>query len=97
MCDQTQDKPRFSHDCDRCNFLGRIGQFDVYCCPQHGNPTVVARSSSLGPDYASWPLHLLKSNRNDLKNVTPDFVACLLAIARRCPTNILLFTTPVPE
>lgn len=51
--------PQFTHDCESCIFLGRYvdtyssvrKDFDLYVCP--GEPTVVARYSSEGPDYNS--------------------------------------------
>ncbi len=46
------DKPRFTHDCSSCIFLGRFGDYDLY---HHtiGIETVVARYGSEGPDYTS--------------------------------------------
>lgn len=46
-------KPRYKHDCKSCTFLGLLQEFDIYTCPQRGNPTIVARFSSKGPDYFS--------------------------------------------
>lgn len=48
--------PQFEHDCDGCEFLGTTGRWakrkaDFYFCP--GEPTVIARYSSDGPDYSS--------------------------------------------
>ena len=48
-------KPLFSHDCDVCTYLGTVNGEDLYHCGT-GDPdrdTVIARSSSEGPDYAS--------------------------------------------
>jgi len=45
-------KPKFTHDCNCCRFLGTHEEQDLYYC--HGNiPTVIARHSSDGPDYTS--------------------------------------------
>lgn len=46
------DKPRFTHDCATCVYLGRFGDYDLY---HHatGIETVVARYGSDGPDYTS--------------------------------------------
>lgn len=45
--------PRYKHDCNRCVYLGHLQEFDLYACPQGGNPTIVARFSSKGGDYFS--------------------------------------------
>jgi len=42
---------RFEHDCDDCVYLGQYKAYDLYCCVKE--PTVIARFSSDGPDYAS--------------------------------------------
>jgi len=49
----TSDKPRYEHDCKVCKYLGHLQEYDIYVCPQQGNPTVVARFSSKGRDYLS--------------------------------------------
>ena len=46
-------KPRFTHDCKVCRFVGFFSDYDLYICPQGGNPTLVARFSNKGPDYLS--------------------------------------------
>jgi hypothetical protein len=46
-------KPRYEHDCPKCTYLGSLQEFDIYTCPQGGNPTIVARFSGKGPDYFS--------------------------------------------
>jgi len=35
------EKARFTHDCDKCNYLGRHNEFDLYFCATE--PTVIAR------------------------------------------------------
>ena len=48
--------PAFKHDCDACTFLGTYDEHDLYHCvgPVHQvGPTVIARWSDHGPDYAS--------------------------------------------
>lgn len=66
-----EDEPLYKHDCDACRFLGRYTYdapliegtqemaVDLYVCPQHGRPTVLARASSDGPNYSSFPLSIL--------------------------------------
>lgn len=56
-------KPKFKHDCDKCEFVGHFFNHDVYFC---GNSmvksnTIVARASDEGPDYASTPFRLAKA------------------------------------
>ena len=51
--------PLYEHDCGRCEYLGRYeydgDNFDLYYCAHEvgGEPTVIARWSSDGPDYTS--------------------------------------------
>lgn len=47
--------PMFQHDgCANCVFLGTYQHTsDLWYCPQGGLPTVIARTSSNGPDYIS--------------------------------------------
>lgn len=50
--------PRFKHDCECCHFLGRYAaannrEADLYVHASGRMPTVIARYSSDGPDYAS--------------------------------------------
>ncbi len=54
------ETPQFTHDCDRCTFLGRYeneghGQsHDLYWCNQGGTrDTVIARWGNDGPQYIS--------------------------------------------
>lgn len=51
--EKNKPKPRWRHDCERCTFLGRFNQFDLYHCGQSNFPTVIARFSDEGPDYLS--------------------------------------------
>lgn len=53
--------PKFHHDCGACTFLGPFGDSDLYHCPQHGNPTLVVRYSSKGPDYSSFSADTMRS------------------------------------
>lgn len=51
-------QPRFKHDCDQCEFQGRLGKRDLYTCPQGGVYTLVARYGDGGPEYTSGPIEL---------------------------------------
>jgi hypothetical protein len=49
---------RYRHDCERCEFLGRVADLDIYRCRQQTRgspsmPTLVARWGDTGPDYFS--------------------------------------------
>lgn len=50
-------KPIYTHDCDCCKFLGHYEYdettYDLYYCNQNGNPTLIARHGSEGPEYIS--------------------------------------------
>jgi hypothetical protein len=38
-----ENPPRYQKDnCGGCRFLGDYGEYDLYFCPQHGRPTVLA-------------------------------------------------------
>ena len=51
MFAKIADTAKFTHDCDKCVFLGHSLSSDLYYC-NAGN-TVIARWSSDGPDYTS--------------------------------------------
>jgi hypothetical protein len=46
--------PQYTHDCDKCEFLCRIGTYDVYICAasQSGTNTIV-RYGNEGSQYTS--------------------------------------------
>jgi hypothetical protein len=52
------EKPKFTHDCDHCVFLGRYfsktweEEVDLYVCPSD-TPTIIARYGDDGPNYGS--------------------------------------------
>ncbi len=50
-------KPRFTHDCEHCKYLGHwsfLGTyFDLYFCKRGNDPTVIARYGSEGHEYTS--------------------------------------------
>ncbi len=55
-----QTTPRFQHDCTNpgcCTFIGRTMRCDVYSYRSSlGEPGMIMRWSSDGPDYSSWPM-----------------------------------------
>ena len=51
MSHQSIDKPRYTHDCDSCEFLGQYDKYDLYVCPDE--PTIVARYGNDGCEYGS--------------------------------------------
>lgn len=72
-----EDTPQFEHDCDRCLFLGRYNNVDLYVCARSNiADTVIARHSSEGSDYTSG---LIFAHRN----IIPDLSEAMeRAIAR---------------
>ena len=49
-------KPRYEHDCDKCQYLGRYSdeqydEADLYYCDRE--PTVIVRYADDGPSYSS--------------------------------------------
>ena len=57
--------PKFTHDCTSCIFLGHYKEHDLYCCSNHNSPTVIARFSSEGADYASGAIFAVTNPAND--------------------------------
>ena len=51
--------PRFTHDCDSCQFKGQFGDFDVWFCARCDGGSWIARYGSDGPEYASYPAFVL--------------------------------------
>lgn len=49
----TEETPQYRHDCERCKFLGRYGQSDLYYCDSATGPTVMDRFGNKGPECYS--------------------------------------------
>jgi hypothetical protein len=51
--------PKFTHDCDKCQFLGTEQGCDLYICASRMikglGPSIIARFGNDGPQYASVP------------------------------------------
>lgn len=54
-------RPRYVHDCTSCIFLGEHGGYDLYYCP--GEPTIVCRYGSDGPEYTSGLVFAVTSDK----------------------------------
>lgn len=53
-------EPIYQHNCDKCQFMPwPFRRFDVYLCPQQGNPALILRYGDDGPDYESVPLMVI--------------------------------------
>lgn|SRR3990167_8419860 len=62
-------RPRWTHDCKACRFLGRFDyaesptdprwHYDLYYCPKSSGGTVLARWGQQGPQYTSLILTLI--------------------------------------
>ena len=70
-------KPKWSHDCTGCRFLGRYVPpmnspmdkpvvRDLYFCDKSDGGTVIARYGDDGPDYSSLPLTVLIYAHHDM-------------------------------
>ena len=55
MSDDCQ-KPKYTHDCDACIFLGRYKKLDLYACKggSLGSFTLLGRYGDDGPEYSSY-------------------------------------------
>ena len=96
------DKPLYKHDCNACRFLGRYTYdaplvegtqemtVDLYICPQNGRPTVLARASSEGPDYSSFPLSILW--RQPVSKELSTYAPALFEAVRRLGVQRVLGT-----
>ena len=60
-------KPKHTHDCERCTFLGHFCDHDVYICQDSGGigPSIIARFGDDGPEYASTPLRIFQRQINE--------------------------------
>jgi len=45
--------PQYRHDCQKCLFLGRFADTDIYTCPAWHGTTYLVRSGDDAGDYAS--------------------------------------------
>lgn len=50
-------KPRWSHDCNKCKFVGTFGEEDVYLCGFHPGPTLLRRYGNEGSEYSSGDIN----------------------------------------
>lgn len=66
--------PRYSHDCERCRFVGHAGDADCYVC--EGEDAVVRRYSDEPADYSSFPIAIARR--------IPEY-ASVLAMAAAMP------------
>jgi hypothetical protein len=59
--------PKYEHDCDSCLYLGTEcfdnQFFDMYFCPRCDEGSLIARYSSDGPSYTSYPLFVWEPRR----------------------------------
>lgn len=52
MTKSPLSKPRYTHDCTDCRFLGQVDKYDLYVC-HTDEITGLARYGDRGPEYAS--------------------------------------------
>lgn len=69
MTDWKDDKPRYTHDCEKCMYLGNFEKYDLYWCMQGVNiPTVIARYGDEGSEYTSgWEIDVPPLNEARLR------------------------------
>ena len=63
--------PTYTHDCTECQFLATTFGSQLLDWYVHGSPfaatencSIIARASSVGSDYSSWPASLIHSSLN---------------------------------
>lgn len=71
--------PRYTHDCEKCEYLGTYNDHDLYHCNKMGRlPTVIARRSSEPSDYLSG-MSIAARVRSGQTDLLPLRVAYLIA------------------
>lgn len=83
--DLVETKPKFTHDCSNCEFLGTFKDIDLYSCNRGKQiDTVIARFSSAGSDYCSGLSIASSALLNGAKTLTEEALAeaLLRALAR---------------
>lgn len=58
-------KPRHEHDCETCEFLGTVREFDLYFCTSLGWDTVIARFGPGGEYYSGLEIAKMCYERGD--------------------------------
>lgn len=93
----VNEEPLFEHDCDKCKFLGRYTYgasfmdgprettVDLYSCKGRFELSLIARFSSEGPDYSSFPLDAVEiiEARGRTKEETGTYTWALFEALRR--------------
>lgn len=70
--------PTFKHDCDACIYLGHFEDHDLYYCGADGGmPTVIARWSGSGPEYASGLTIAKARDFKRMEDNAPDYSRAL--------------------
>lgn len=59
------NEPKYKHDCNACIFLGHLEGADHYICKD----SLIARDSSEGPDYSSFPIYAVLSMDPDHNSI----------------------------
>ncbi len=80
------DKPRYTHDCSTCTFLGQYNKYDLYYCKQSDIiPTLITRYSDSHNGYNSGLLFGISD--------VPQFQEALIRSLsiKRCKEEILKF------
>jgi hypothetical protein len=60
-------KPQYAHNCDSCEFLGQYAGHDLYYCGKADSGSVIARYSSEGSEYISYPVFIIRQAAEGLR------------------------------
>lgn len=100
--------PKYTHDCEHCQFLGTFFDHDVYVCKRGEgwlDTTIIGRYGDDGPKYASGPLGLFIDalRRNSFIGVDGKSVKFhdYLFSQHVCPYHkawvVALLAAPIPD
>lgn len=83
--------PKFTHDCDKCQFLGTEHGHDLYICASRMikglGPSIIARFGNDGPQYASVPWGAIERAENP--GLVPDAIMAGVHIVEEIMVNTL--------
>ena len=82
--------PHFTHDCDKCRYLGRLNGEDLYYCETHDE--YVRRFGHMGPCYGSVSADLVHGTL--FFTGTPYAFAALLSTRKMPPLAWTAEATP---
>lgn len=91
VTEEPLDPPRYEHDCDRCVYAGRFGEYDAYFCPDGDDlrkyDSVVLRHGDDGPAYKSRPRHIHALDPEGFPEAA-HYTAVFEEHPRKCPRQV---------